>query len=177
MPGRLAFALAANPRIAMVENGLGLALRDGKGRFFCGFRQPDGQLAFGQYRQGEGAVVREQPQDFEKHHPVFLSLDDMKARQIGAAVFTDAYQANNLSGLSYARLHDCRYALAAKDLTALAPEPDGQADDILTYSAPGLASAAACERARDRGFVSVRREVGEKMRAVLGAVTRTLGLA
>lgn len=151
MYARMAFAEAVAEAHRNAEKGLGYAVRNEQGQFFCGFAQKDGALAFEGYRQrtsGEGAQSA-----YSKENPVFLDLEEMKDLQIGAAVFGMIYQVNTSHGLPDKLAESCQRVVVRKDLTHK-PNPNLKAG-LWDYpiSKSGLASAQACAQGQDDGYI------------------------
>ncbi|MCM2344355.1 MAG: hypothetical protein NDJ24_07325 [Alphaproteobacteria bacterium] len=154
---RAAFAIAAAEAQRNAERGLGYAIRDEEGRFFCGFEQANGALAHGNFIQNGNYWRDIKDNHFKQDTPVFLSLDDMRQKNIGAAVFGMAYEVNAQNGLPSALAERCKRHVVRKDLTHK-PDPNVKPTGGPLYapvSKAGLASADACEKGYDDGYIGL----------------------
>ncbi len=183
MYGRGAFAVAAAQQSRHWEFGTGFAINDGKGRYFCGFEQPDGALAYWSFRQeaneGGKAVVSSQlgEEDFSRDRPVFLSVDEMRAKGVGAAVYTLLEFANEEAGLPKDFIKEARYTMVRKDLTHRPPSNTSDYAANPPLATPGLASADAVSEGTDKGYVSVTKAFGESVSRATQYVRKALGFS
>lgn len=177
MYARAAFAIAIIEAQKNAECGLGYAIVDAEGRFFCGFRQEDGSLAHAGFRQAGGSFSGGHEITGAIDAPVFLSTDDMRAQNISAAVFGMIYQVNVEHQLPKNIEKECRRVLVRKDQTFT---PDQMPKPSLLDSAPlskhGLASADACAEGRVDGYLNlstaIKAQVNHLTRTARNALTR-----
>lgn len=140
------------------ESGVGIAVRNAEGKFFCGFEQPDGSIAFSAYSQVPGSALDRwrAPPAKETGAPVFLSLDEMQAQGIGAAVYFTAFRPLISSEIP---ADGCKAIVVRKDMTMdLLPRNDGPR--------MGIASAAACREGTSDGYILMKDDVKSAVKAV-----------
>ncbi len=163
-----AWAIAEYEARKNAEHGTGYALIDEKGAFFCGFRQNDGQLAFGRYRQNGQGFTRVHDTSYPKDTPVFLPLAVMEACNVNAAVFGTEYAANCHHSLPPDLQQIVRRVAVRKDVDYHAPLP--LADTPPPLSQPGLASPAACRAGQIDGYVNLKTALAEGAKQLWGAL-------
>lgn len=148
-----AWAIAEYETRKNAEHGTGYALIDDKGAFFCGFRQPDGGLAFDRYRQSPQGHSTGHTRDYNKDEPVFMSPEQMEQTHLNAAVFGTEFAANAYHELPTALQKIIQRISVCKDIDylKLAPSPDLP----VPQSQPGLASPAACRAGKIHGYVNI----------------------
>lgn len=155
---RVAFAIAAAELQRNAEHGLGYAICDEQGRFFCGFEQANGALAHGDFIQN-GQYWREiKDNHFTAQKPIFLGLDEMRERNIAAAVYGMPYQVNAQHGLPEEMVDRCKRFIVRKDWTFKPDSAVKPAGGLLLYGPPskhGLASAESCGKGWDDGYIGI----------------------
>lgn len=169
----MAFAMAVSEAQKNAERGMGYAICDEQGRFFCGFEQANGALAHGDFIQN-GKYWREVRHNHFKHDkPVFLSLEDMRQNNIAAAVFGMSYQANWEHGLDPESAERCKRYIVNKDLTWKPQSIDHKPVDPLypPASRSGLASAESCGRGRDDGYIGLFYGLKQGCRRLWGSLS------
>lgn len=148
-----AWAIAEYETRKNAEHGTGYALIDQKGAFLCGFRQPDGELAFSRYRQTPQGFTLGHLHHYNRDEPVFMFPEQLEQNNLSAAVFGTEFSANAEHGLPPALQKIVQRVAVAKDVDyhKLAPTPDCP----LPQSQPGLASPAACRAGKIHGYVNL----------------------
>lgn len=147
------------------ESGVGIAVRNAEGKFFCGFEQEDGSIAFSVYRQAHGSPLDRwrAPPVKETGAPVFLSPDEMQAQGIGAAVYFTAFRPLISSDIP---VDGCKAIVVRKDMSMhLQPRHDGPR--------MGIASAAACNEGTSDGYILLKDDVKSAVRAVKNFLKKT----
>lgn len=140
------------------ESGVGIAVRNAEGKFFCGFEQPDGSIAFSVYSQVAGNAVDRYraPPAKETGTPVFMSPAEMQLQGIGAAVYFTAFRPLISSDIP---VEGCKAIVVRKDITMnLQPRYDGPR--------MGLASAASCKEGHSDGYLLLKDDVKSAVKAV-----------
>lgn len=162
-----AWAIAEYETRKNAEHGTGYALIDEKGAFFCGFRQPDGELAFDRYRQTPQGHTMDNTRHYNKDEPVFMSPEQMEHSHLAAAVFGTEFAANAYHELPPALQKIVRRVSLSKDIDYLKPAPSP--DLPVPQSQPGLASPASCRSGKIDGYVNIRTALSQGVRQLWDA--------
>lgn len=152
------------------ENGLGVAVTNEHGDFFCGYAQADGSLAFRYMAQTPHPFQQptitpvKNPEAISKQKPVFLSPEMMKQHGVGAVAYRsfDGGLRKNLA--KAARPMVLKSVSVFKDLTNDKTKPaSGHA-----FETAGFASADACKAGRTIGYVEISTALKQKLGHWLG---------
>lgn len=133
-----------------MDPAVGVAVRTLDGRYFCGFKQEDGSVAFGDYLQREQPVAAKKLYDepeFAAGAPVFLFPIQMTERGLNAAIFAAVSEQSISKQFQEDDIRYCHEIFVKKDKT-----PDATKD----IWAPGLASVEACKEGIDNGFLRLK---------------------